>query len=71
MVNLFHAHGIRVIIDGVFNHCGWQFHAFEDVVEKGRKTQSIRTGSIGWNIRWCVLKTRRRIPITNVLVMSE
>lgn len=39
MVNLFHAHGIRVIIDGVFNHCGWQFHAFEDVVEKGEKSE--------------------------------
>jgi nucleoid-associated protein YgaU len=23
------------LIDGVFNHCGWHFFAFEDVVEKG------------------------------------
>ena len=30
-----HEKGIRVIIDGVFNHCGWHFMAFNDVVEKG------------------------------------
>ena len=34
MVNTLHAHGIRVLIDGVFNHCGWRFFAFEDVVQK-------------------------------------
>lgn len=39
MVRLFHEHGIRVIIDGVFNHCGWQFFAFEDVVEKGEDSE--------------------------------
>lgn len=39
MVNVFHNHGIRVIIDGVFNHCGWYFKAFEDVVEKGEKSK--------------------------------
>lgn len=38
MVRTMHEHGIRVIIDGVFNHCGWQFPAFEDVVEKGQKS---------------------------------
>ena len=27
--------GMRVIIDGVFNHCGWRFFAFEDVVQRG------------------------------------
>lgn len=32
MVDEFHKRGIRVIIDGVFNHCGWQFFAFDDVV---------------------------------------
>ena len=34
MVDTLHGQGIRVIIDGVFNHCGWHFWAFEDVVEK-------------------------------------
>lgn len=34
MVNTLHAQGIRVLIDGVFNHCGWRFFAFEDVVQK-------------------------------------
>jgi glycosidase len=35
MVQIYHSHGIKVIIDGVFNHCGWNFFAFLDVVEKG------------------------------------
>jgi len=35
MVDTLHDNGIRVIIDGVFNHCGWRFFAFNDVVEKG------------------------------------
>ena len=33
-----HEKGIRVIIDGVFNHCGWHFMAFNDVVEKGEES---------------------------------
>ena len=35
LVKTCHAQGIRVIVDGVFNHVGWNFFAFEDVVEKG------------------------------------
>ena len=35
LVNACHRMGLRVIIDGVFNHVGWRFFAFEDVVEKG------------------------------------
>lgn len=38
MVETFHDHGIRVIIDGVFNHCGWRFFAFEDVVKNGENS---------------------------------
>lgn len=34
-----HANGIRVIIDGVFNHCGWNFFAFKDVVANGEKSK--------------------------------
>ena len=30
-----HEMGIRVMIDGVFNHCGWHFFAFEDVRKNG------------------------------------
>ena len=36
LVDTAHGMGMRVIIDGVFNHCGWRFFAFEDVVQKGR-----------------------------------
>jgi len=35
MVKTYHQKGIKVIIDGVFNHSGWNFPAFEDVVDKG------------------------------------
>lgn len=31
-----HANGIRVIIDGVFNHCGRGFFAFNDILENGK-----------------------------------
>lgn len=34
-----HARGMRVIIDGVFNHVGWNFFAFEDVVQKGETSR--------------------------------
>lgn len=36
LVQACHNYGIRVLLDGVFNHCGPQFFAFEDVVKKGR-----------------------------------
>lgn len=34
-----HRRGMKVIIDGVFNHVGTRFFAFRDVVEKGRKSR--------------------------------
>ncbi|MDD4113037.1 MAG: glycoside hydrolase family 13 protein [Herbinix sp.] len=39
LVQVCHSKGIRVIIDGVFNHCGWKFFAFEDVVINGENSQ--------------------------------
>lgn len=39
MVKALHAEGIRVIIDGVFNHCGWRFWAFEDVVNNQERSR--------------------------------
>lgn len=38
MVNVLHARGIRVIIDGVFNHCGWHFFAFDDVIRNQERS---------------------------------
>ena len=35
LVETAHKRGIRVVIDGVFNHCSWYFFAFEDVVKNG------------------------------------
>jgi len=38
LIDEFHANGLKVIIDGVFNHCGWYFFAFDDVVKKGEQS---------------------------------
>ena len=38
MVEALHAANIRVIIDGVFNHCGWHFFAFEDVLKNQERS---------------------------------
>jgi cyclomaltodextrinase len=34
-----HRRGIRVVLDGVFNHCGYTFNPFQDVLRKGRKSK--------------------------------
>lgn len=34
-----HKRGIRVILDGVFNHCGADFFAFRDVRQKGKASR--------------------------------
>lgn len=39
MVDTLHANGIRIIIDGVFNHCGWYFFAFDDVVRNQEQSE--------------------------------
>ena len=33
LLNLAHANGVRIILDGVFNHCGRGFFAFNDILE--------------------------------------
>lgn len=38
LVDTCHRKGLRVIIDGVFNHCGWNFFAFNDVVARGEQS---------------------------------
>ena len=39
LVEQAHRLGLRVIIDGVFNHCSWHFFAFDDVVRKGEASR--------------------------------
>lgn len=36
LVNQAHQNGIRVMFDAVFNHCGTDFFAWKDVLEKGK-----------------------------------
>lgn len=39
MVDMAHEMGIKIIFDGVFNHSGSDFFAFQDVIEKGEKSR--------------------------------
>ncbi len=39
LVQELHKNGIRILLDGVFNHVGIHFRQFEDVLEKGRKSE--------------------------------
>lgn len=39
LVGLCHQHGIKVIFDAVFNHCGMGFFAFQDVLAKGKQSR--------------------------------
>ncbi|MCE1189127.1 MAG: glycoside hydrolase family 13 protein [Ignavibacteria bacterium] len=36
-----HARNIKVVIDGVFNHTGVQFWAFQDIVKKGKNSKFV------------------------------
>ena len=39
LVNEAHNRGIRVMLDGVFNHCGYYFAPWQDVLEKGPESE--------------------------------
>jgi cyclomaltodextrinase len=39
MVAKAHQLGIKVIFDAVFNHCGYDFFAFQDVIKNGKKSK--------------------------------
>ncbi len=39
LVNEAHKRGIRVMLDGVFNHCGSDFAPWQDVVKKGKESR--------------------------------
>jgi glycosidase len=39
LVEKVHENHMHIIIDGVFNHCGWYFFAFEDVVKNGESSK--------------------------------
>lgn len=38
LVEICHENGIKVMLDGVFNHCGWEHPFFQDVVKHGKKS---------------------------------
>lgn len=39
LVNEAHKRGIRVMLDGVFNHCGYYFKQWQEVIEKGPESE--------------------------------
>ena len=39
LVKICHEYGIKVILDGVFNHCGPDFFAFRDVMKNGDRSR--------------------------------
>lgn len=39
LVKELHSRGMRIILDGVFNHCGENFFAFQDVLKKGENSK--------------------------------
>lgn len=39
LVRKCHKNGIRILLDGVFNHCGPQFFAFQDVLKNGENSK--------------------------------
>lgn len=50
-VSLAHEEGIRVVVDGVFNHTGREFHAFKDI-QQNREGSSFRNWYKGINFGW-------------------
>jgi cyclomaltodextrinase len=41
LIELAHHHDVRVILDGVFNHCGRGFFAFQDILENQEKSKYV------------------------------
>lgn len=41
LTNCLHENGIKIVVDGVFNHVGRDFWAFKDVVAKGRQSEYV------------------------------
>lgn len=39
LVDKLHEYGIKIILDGVFNHCGTHFPAFQDVLQKQQESE--------------------------------
>jgi len=42
LIDVAHAHNVRVILDGVFNHCGRGFFAFNDILENQEHSPYLR-----------------------------
>jgi cyclomaltodextrinase / maltogenic alpha-amylase / neopullulanase len=78
LIAALHAHGIRVVLDGVFHHVGRDFWAFQDVLAKGEGSSyadwfsGIRFGETspygdrfsydGWNGHFNLVKLNLRNP---------
>ena len=65
-----HEHGIKVVLDGVFNHVGRGFWAFKDVQEKKWDSQQVHVQSL---LKCLLQKPRYRVAaeLLHWLVQSE
>lgn len=58
-----HGHGIRVVVDGVFNHTGREFFAFRDIQENREASPYrdwYRGVNFGWASPWGIRSAMRR-----------
>ncbi|MFH1453687.1 MAG: glycoside hydrolase family 13 protein [Armatimonadota bacterium] len=39
LINKLHENGIKIILDGVFNHTGYEFWAFQDIIKNGEASK--------------------------------
>ena len=68
-----HSRGIRILLDGVFNHCGRGFFPFHDVIENGVHSRYTRWFHIAdfpsarlWTVHLQRLAKRPVLPILNL-----
>ena len=59
-----HQRGMRLILDGVFNHCGRGFWAFHHLLENGDRTPPIATGSMCISGRCGPIRGRAKTVVT-------
>ena len=86
LVSEVHKRGLRLILDGVFNHCGYYWPPFQDLVRNGENSKyrdwfsrkvipshSIRATTTVWDITFtfCKRRTGMRYPMQQHNAINE
>ncbi len=58
-----HSRGIRIMFDGVFNHCGYYFDKWQDVLEKGPESPYFNWFMIN---KWPLMKKKGYKPVNSL-----